>query len=162
MINKIFNTLFSIAFLTLLLAPKTTEASHIAGGDFQYECIGPNTYLITLNLFRDCDGIGMGTAAQSVSFESPCGNLTGINLPLINPDFGTEVSQLCDASMSNSTCNGGPLAGMQQYIYQDVVVLNPDCDTWTMSWNSCCRNALIENIVNPSGNSLTIAATLNS
>lgn len=161
MTKKIFTTFFSIAILALFLAPKTTEASHIAGADFSYQCIGPNTFLVTLNLFRDCDGIGLGNTA-SVSFTSPCGNVANMALPLQNPPIGTEVSQLCAASIANSACNGGPLPGMQQYIYQDVVVLAPPCNSWTISWNSCCRNAAVQNITNPSGASLTVIATMNS
>ncbi|MFT4753590.1 MAG: gliding motility-associated-like protein [Salibacteraceae bacterium] len=134
------------------------NATHFAGADFNYQCIGPNTYLVTFNLFRDCSGAGAPTAAP-VTFSSPCGADINVNLTLQNGPIGTEVSQLCAASIGNSTCNGGPLPGMQQYIYSDIVVLNPVCNSWTMSWSSCCRNSS-QNLVGQSG--FWIPASINS
>ena len=106
------------------LLSNQANATHFAGADFNYTCVGPNTYLITFNLFRDCSGAGAPTSA-SVTFSSPCGADINVNLTLQNPPIGTEVSQLCAASIGNSTCNGGPLPGMQQYIYSDC--FHPDC-----------------------------------
>lgn len=151
----------TLIIIALACSPLLTKASHIAGGDWQYVCIGPNTFEVTLNLFRDCDGIGLGTT-QSVSFTSPCGPTQQLVLTLQNGVTGTEVSQLCPTSLANSTCSGGTLPGMQQYIYTGVVILQPTCDSWTMQWSSCCRNNTILNITNPSSAGLVLPATLNS
>ena len=149
--------------LGLISFTKPAQASHIGGGDFNYQCIGPNTYMVTLNLYRDCDGIGMGILQyQTINFTSTCGQTLAVHFPLQNVPLGTEISQLCSSSIVNSTCNGGNLPGMQQYTYSGIVVLDPPCNDWTMSWTSCCRNADIQNIVNPASSSLWVPATLNS
>lgn len=73
--------LFFILSLSLV-----SHASHISGGDMSYTWVGPgaNTYLITLNLFRDCDGITMGTS-ETVTATSTCGGSVSITVNLTNP-----------------------------------------------------------------------------
>ena len=154
-LHKIFTLILVIG---MSVFTNSASATHFAGADFNYVCVGPNTFLVTFNLFRDCSGAGAPNSA-AVTFESPCGQTQNVNLTLQNPPIGTEVSQLCAASIANSTCNGGPLPGMQQYIYSDLVVLNPVCNSWTMSWSSCCRNSSV-NLVGQSG--FWIPATINS
>jgi gliding motility-associated-like protein len=146
--------LFFILSLSLV-----SHASHISGGDMSYTWVGPgaNTYLITLNLFRDCDGITMGTS-ETVTATSTCGGSVSITVNLTNPG-GSEISQLCDNQLS--TCNGGTYPGMQLYTYQATVDLSPACDTWTLSWTTCCRNNTI-NVPSSSSDDIYIQATMNS
>ncbi|MBP9689917.1 MAG: hypothetical protein KBE91_09925, partial [Bacteroidia bacterium] len=47
--------LFSL-FLFTIFVPTNASASHFVGGDVEYECIGPRTWLIKLTLYRDCNG----------------------------------------------------------------------------------------------------------
>ncbi|MFY9309013.1 MAG: gliding motility-associated C-terminal domain-containing protein [Bacteroidia bacterium] len=144
---------------TLFLA-SYIKASHIAGGDLSYICLGNNQYQINLNLFVDCNGFDPGDQ-QFVDFVSSCGATTNITVDVLNPG-GTEISQLCSSQISNSTCNGGNLPGMWVFYYTGVVTLAPPCDTWTMSWNTCCRNAAILNLDSPDSQGSYIEATLNS
>ena len=134
------------------------KATHIAGADFNYVCVGQDSFLVTLNLFRDCTGV-RAPGSGSVYFESTCGSGFSKNLTLQNGRNGTEISQLCPGSKNNSTCNGGALPGMQHYIYSDIVVLSPKCDTWTMTWDLCCRNTTINLVGQPE---MLVRATLNS
>ena len=154
--KKIFLFAFAFAFFNA----QQLRASHIAGGDLTYTCIGPNQYPINLNLFVDCLGFDPGTT-QTVSFTSTCGGDTTIFIDVLNPG-GTEISQLCAAEINNSTCNGGNLPGMWVFHYTGTVTLNPVCDTWSMNWSSCCRNDAILNLETPGSFGSFIQATLNS
>lgn len=154
--KKIIAVLSIICFLFVSEA----KASHIAGGDLSYVCLGGNQYQINLNLFVDCLGFDPGNI-QTVSFTSTCGGTATASVNCTNPG-GTEISQLCPTQLNNSTCNGGSLPGMWVFHYTGVVTLSPPCDTWTMSWTVCCRNAAILNLVNPSSFGSYIQATLNS
>lgn len=138
------------------LSFNTVRASHIAGGEILYEYLGGGQWEITVNLFRDCDGITMPPNV-TVDFNSPCGNQT-----LVCP-LGpvAEVSQLCPEEIVNSTCNGGTLPGMEMYTYTAIITL-PPCDFWTMSWSTCCRNAANDNLVAPDTQSSWFQATLNN
>lgn len=123
------------------------SASHVAGADINYECIGQDSFKITINVFRDCSGISFNpTINNSVTITSPCGSVTpnfvlmNPNSPLPNANHGTQVSQLCGSALPNSTCNGGSFPGMMQLIFEAIVVL-PPCSVWTIGYDVvCCRN----------------------
>lgn len=149
-----------IFFLLGLLLTQNLRASHIAGGDLSYVCLGNNQYQINLNLFVDCLGFDPG-ANQTITFTSSCGGSATATVNVINPG-GTEISQLCPAQINNSTCNGGTLPGMWGFHFTGTVTLAPACDTWTMSWTTCCRNAAILNLQTPDVFGSYIQATLNS
>ena len=134
------------------------KASHISGGDISYTCVGQDSFLITVNLFRDCDGIG-APATASMNFTSTCGGSATAQLVKQN---SFEISQLCPSQIPNSTCNGGNWPGMEQHTYTGIVVLSPPCNTWTMSWSSCCRNDQVTNLTNPNSLSTYLYTTMYS
>ncbi|UTW67999.1 gliding motility-associated C-terminal domain-containing protein [bacterium SCSIO 12643] len=155
---KLFYRYFAILSLVFLGFIQNTNASHISGLDFNYQCIGQDSFLVTLNIFRDCSGIPAPNNV-TINFTSTCGGNINQLFNKINGPNGTEVSQLCPTSINNSTCNGGTLPGMQQHIYQGIVVLAPPCNTWTMSWSTCNRNTTVNLVGAPCS---YISATLNS
>lgn len=159
--------------IPILFAGNQVKASHFSGADVSYTCLGGDTFLITVNAFRDCSGIGIGTAvpqpgggfsgAGNFNITSPCGTVTPTftavhtNSGLPFGDGGLEVSQLCNASLPNSRCNtnvAGFLPGMVQYIFEAVVVL-PPCNFWTMNYTvPCCRNTSQTLVGQPAGPSV--------
>lgn len=149
-----------LALTFTLLLVQNVKASHIAGGDLSYTCLGNNQYQINLNLFVDCLGFDPG-AQQTIDFVSTCGGTATMSVDVTNPG-GTEISQLCPSQLVNSTCSGGNLPGMWVFHFTGIVTLAPPCDTWTMSWTTCCRNAAILNITGADNFGSYIQATLNS
>ena len=136
-------TKFLFFTITLITLSFDAKATHVSGGDFSYVCIGPNQYLITMNLYNDCfSSVSMPTS-PSISFSNSCGvaNPPNLSLTLQNPG-GTEISQLCPPQQSQSACNGGPLPGMATYTYTAVVTLPANCE-YFMNYNLCCRNCAI-------------------
>ncbi|MBL0327974.1 MAG: gliding motility-associated C-terminal domain-containing protein [Bacteroidetes bacterium] len=156
--NKKITLFFLISFA--ILFSNKVNASHIAGGDLSYTCLGGNQYQLNLNLFVDCLGFDPG-ASQTISFTSTCGGTATATVNVTNPG-GTEISQLCPSQIGNSTCSGGTLPGMWLFNFTGVVTLAPPCDTWTMSWEVCCRNGAIVNLVTPASLGSYIEATINS
>ncbi|MCC6838395.1 MAG: gliding motility-associated C-terminal domain-containing protein, partial [Bacteroidia bacterium] len=155
--TKKIQFLFVVLFIGIL--SKSTYASHIAGGEITYNCLGNNQYEINLNLFVDCAGFNPG-ASQTVSFTSTCGGTATLTVNVTPQSTnGLEISQLCQAQLPQSTCNGGTLPGMWVFNYSGIVTLAPPCDTWTMSWQTCCRNNAVTNVT---PNNSYIEATLNS
>ncbi|MFT6322583.1 MAG: hypothetical protein ACJAWO_000125, partial [Halieaceae bacterium] len=140
---KYFYRFFLILTTGLFGIINPINASHIAGGDISYECVGQDSFLVTVNLFRDCDGIN-APATAFMNFSSTCGGTASAQLV---KQTSFEISQLCPTQIPNSTCNGGSWPGMEQHTYSGIVVLAPPCNTWTMSWTSCCRNQLVDNLV---------------
>ena len=128
------------------------QASHIVGGDVYYTCVSPNTYQITFQLYRDCQGIGMPTSL-SVSFTAPNCGVTGPTVTF-NPGtrFGVEITPVCPAALPQTTCNsGGTIQGTEVYEYTAQVTLPSGCDMWQFGWTTCCRNGNVTNI--PAGSS---------
>ncbi len=149
----------SLLILGCLVLGPDVRASHISGVDIGYECLGGNTYLITLNLFRDCSGIPMATT-ETVDLISSCGQSFSVTMNLA-PGTGYEISQLCPPALPNSDCNNGGYPGMQSWTYQAQVTLNPPCNSWTMSWSTCCRNGTI-NSPNSTAADIYAEAVLNT
>ena len=147
---------FTLAFILLLSL--NIKASHIAGAEITYDCLGNNRYLINLRLYWDCTGGFDPGNPQTVTLSSTCGNNLSLTLPQTNVG-GTDISQLCPTAIS--TCSGGTNPGYNMNIYSDTVTL-PPCDTWTMSWYNCCRNAAITNLSTPSSFGMYAQAKLNS
>lgn len=145
--------------VSILLSSANLFASHIAGGEITYNCLGGNQYEVNLNLFVDCLGFDPGSS-QVINITSSCGGTASLTVNCTNVG-GTEISQLCPSQLANSTCNGGTLPGMWLFSYTGIVTLAPPCDTWTMSWSTCCRNLAITNLSSASSN-YYIEATLNS
>lgn len=150
--NRIFIVLLSLS----LYFPFSSKASHLAGGDISYQHLGGDSFLVTLKIYRDCSGIDVSTTSESLTFESSCGNFT-LDIPFID---STEISQLCEASSANSTCNGGTLPGMEEYVYQDIVELSP-CADWNIYFQQSARNPS-ENIPGSDGFTYYVNTTLNS
>lgn len=145
--------------VTTLCFSYTLFASHIAGGEITYECLGGNQYRFHLNLYVDCAGIDLDEF-QSLNFESTCGETMDLDMTLTNPG-GTEISQLCYSEINNTNCRGGSLPGMLGFYFTGVMTLNP-CDSWIISWSDCCRNDAVVNIEGPGSAGHFIEAVLNS
>ncbi|MBA3704706.1 MAG: hypothetical protein H0W84_02050, partial [Bacteroidetes bacterium] len=155
--NKIIS--FTLTLFSFLLM-HSSRANHIAGGDLTYVCLGGNQYQVNLNLFVDCAASNPLGSQQTINYYSSCGGSSAVQLDLLNPG-GTEISQLCPSQISNSSCNGGTLPGMRIYRYTGIIILTP-CNTWTLSWGTCCRNAAVSNLQNPSTYGTYLEATLHS
>jgi gliding motility-associated-like protein len=156
---------FGLILLMMFTFSLDGISSHISGGDITFTSIGNNQYIITLSLFRDCDGITMSTT-NSVTIESAtCGETMTVSLPVVpnnltGDDF-TDISQLCDQQLPNSTCNGGTLPGMQLYVYQDTVTLPANCVDWMASWSTCCRNTTV-NVPTSTSDDVFLMATFDN
>ena len=138
-----------------------TFASHAVGGDISYTCLGSNIYRYRLSLYRDCSGLTMLTT-QTLNISSvDCGITFNTVLNLL-PGYPIEVSPLCPSSLASSTCRGGALPGIQQYIYEGTITMPDTCADWVISWTLCCRNPDITTLSSPGSVSMTLKSTLNN
>lgn len=147
-----------LAFALLFFLPNKTFASHTAGGDITYECIGQDSFLVTLHLFRDCAGIQLG-ATQTMTYEDPCnGNFGNFTANLVST---IDVSGVCLSELGNTTCFGGNLPGMEMNTYQGIVVLPGSCNSHVLSWSLCCRASSV-NVPASNGNNLYLESHVNT
>ncbi len=153
----IFTTVAMTVFASLV-GPEA-KASHTMGADLTYQCLGGNTYRITLSFYRDCIGIAAPAAPFINITSTTCNQTLGLNL-YPRPGTGQEITPACSSSVT--TCQGGTFTGIQEWVYDGIVTLPMQCTDWTFSYNLCCRNAAITNLSTPSTSTMYIYATLNN
>jgi hypothetical protein len=140
--------------LFLLLVPALLRGEHFSGARITYECVSNNVFRIHLDIFLDCAGEPM--VPQTLNFASNCG--TTFSLANLLPVQVTEISPVCDAQLPNTTCNGGTLPGFRLYRFTVQQYLSP-CNSWSIQWNNCCRNTMV-NVQNYPG--MYVTATINT
>lgn len=131
---------FVLFFCSLALE---SNASHNMGADLSYVCTGGNNYTFTLAFYRDCAGIAAPTTVTlNLNSASGCGTSQSVSMA---QQSVAEASPLCPAQISNSTCNGGTLQGVEVYTYTVSITLSGPCTDWVASFSDCCRNSAITN-----------------
>ena len=145
-------------FVATLYSPDAM-GSHTMGADLTYECLGGNTYRVTLSFYRDCIGIAAPAAPFVNVSSASCGQAIGLTC-YPRPGTGQEVTPSCSSSVT--TCRGGTFTGIQEWVYDGIVNLPMQCTDWVFSYNLCCRNAAITNINTPGTSTFYLYATLNN
>jgi hypothetical protein len=156
-----------MAALLMCCLPTRTNASNTAGMDLSLTCVGGNNYLIRMVYYRDCNG---PAAPATAAFVIEClynptlnFNVTGVPQAI---GSGVQAGPVC--SSWSTTCNGGTLYGIQQYIYETQVTL-PPCAQWRIGWSGiaanlnghCCRNQS-GTLINPTSQKAYTEITLNN
>jgi len=150
--------LFTLA-IALIGLTFSADASHLAGGDIQYEYVSStgnsHKYKVKLRLYRDQSGITMPTSATVYACSAN------------HPTVSTSCTQVAGSGVVAPTlfdCVSSTNAGVtiEVYIYEGEIILPGNAPDWTFAWSSCCRNPSIDNINNPSSQDLYIAAKLNN
>ena len=146
------SSLYLLLFVFFGLFPQLATATHIVGGEIELQYLGPGrtySHRINLNLYFD-DILGNpGANDQTVVlgiFRKRDGVfLSGIELPRVS-------SELINYSVPSCSV---PDLRTRLIRYGLDVTLNPsafnDPGGYYISWERCCRNNSISNIVNPGG-----------
>jgi hypothetical protein len=118
-----------------------SNASHIPGGWIEYECVGTDSFLVHLHLYRHCAGIPIMPSTNSTATSTCGGSVTAAITVTPDPVTGlspVDISQVCSTDSPNNDCFSGSFPGLQLQHLSGIVVLSPACDTWTISWSKCC------------------------
>ncbi len=134
-----------------------SNASHVAGGEITFSCIGPNQYQVNLTFYRDCNGIA-SSASEVINYRSAA---CGVNASLtLNLQSTVDITPLCPSAAS--ACGGGGTLGIQKIVYSGVLTLPSGCSNWILSYQVCCRNASITNVTGPDTNDFYTQTRLNN
>lgn len=158
---KTITILMLIILFQVFSKSQELYATHAAGTDLTYRCLGGNQYQVEVSFYRDCAGIPEPSVITIYYRSVSCGyNLNVTATPVANT--GTEISYPC--STATTTCSGGINPGIQKFVYRAVVNLPANCSDWVFSYFLCCRNCSITTIDDPCGSSsnLYVEATLNN
>ncbi len=156
--RRLIDLLFSLFCITVLVCfSSDIYALHIVGGSMTYECLNTNnsetTYRITLKIYRDCSARNSGQGGQptpldpqaAITIYTESGNsfIENFNVPLMDEfDVPEDASTCADIeSVPIQPC-------VTEGLYQFDVTLPIISESYTITYQRCCRNDAINNISN--------------
>ena len=160
-------TIFRFITLCLFfLISSNISARHIIGGDISYECLGEGRYKFTMKIYRDCNCQNCADFDQQASVavyrcntDNECSRLgqSGYFLATTVPLLSVQQVERPDYP-----CLIPPDVCVQEGLYEFTLNLPLDTlNSYHISYQRCCRNVTINNIVQPqnSGATYTIELT---
>lgn len=138
------------AVLICCMAFFSVNASHVMGGHFEVKKLAGNSYQIDFFGQIDClnGEPGFGFSPDSVRlFE----NGTNTFIQYLNLTFGTltqNVIQLGDSCYTPQLC-------VEEWHYSYITNLPPNLNGYYLTYDICCRNSIIDNIIYPNFNGHT-------
>ncbi|MCB9256912.1 MAG: hypothetical protein H6579_07275, partial [Chitinophagales bacterium] len=152
----------SLFIFTIIFGFFYTEvyASHLLGANVTYECLGPGQYRVTLQLYRDCNGV-TPSSSQTLTYSSAsCNGISG-SISLSTVGSPTDITPNCPSVPS--ACGGSGNYGIQEWVYQGILNLPPGCgNDWILGWSQCCRNGAINTLSGPSSQDMFVGAVLDN
>lgn len=122
-----------IVLISSFLLVFNMNASHISEGEIWYEHISGNSYELHLRLYRDCQGIGLGTS-QTISISSINGAVT--NSASLSQ---TSAQMLYSCNITTCTNPSSSTKGFMVHEYSGTVNLPSSQTDWIFSFSTCCR-----------------------
>jgi gliding motility-associated-like protein len=148
-----FKNIIPLLFLATFGSP-SLFAAHIIGGEITYECLGNNEYRFTMKVYRDCNGGGACFDSQIDGCTSGA-TLDG-TVTIFNGTSQFEVVQLdapivtsIQPNLSNPCLTTPPNVCAEEGVYVFTRNLPSSTQSYTVSYQRCCRNNTITNIVAP-------------
>ena len=138
------------------------NATHAAGADLTYRCLGGLVYEIEATFYRDCGG-SSEPGNVTISYKSAtCGFARSVLANKVLVNNGMEITLPCVTAPS--TCNGGVSTGVRKWVYRTTVTLPSACTDWVFSYRVCCRNCTITTIQSPcaTNSEIYVEAKLNN
>ncbi|MFT4661343.1 MAG: gliding motility-associated-like protein [Patiriisocius sp.] len=132
-----------LASIIFLIAFNYVGATHIIGGDFTVQHISDSTFEVTLTLFRDCGGAGapLDPTIHVSAYEE------GTDVPRPELDIDMTLNDAVFPTLGDNCFTPGICLEIGTYI---TTITLPDFETgYYFTWERCCRNPSITNIVDP-------------
>jgi len=140
--------------LVLLCTCLAASAFHIVGGGFNLTWIGGNFYELHLRILRDCAGKGAGF--DSTLYVGIFDKGTDARITIIAMDFDSVRNlEYIDAKCISQK----PNFCVEEGFYTTTIELTPsqfnNSQGYYFSWERCCRNTIIGNIIGPASSGMT-------
>lgn len=139
-----------------------SRAAHIVGGELTYRCVGDGQYIFTMKVYRDCFSGGADFDPQAAMTIYAVNNSTNQSSLFFN--LSVPRGAVFDIETELSPCiTAPPNICVEGTTYETGVVGLPiDTNlTYVISYQRCCRNNTITNIVDPqdAGATYTVSIT---
>lgn len=150
--------------LTLLLLATSlgASASHTNTTEISYAYTGSgNNYRIQVRLTGNCGGLFLSNQAAPIKISSSCYPTQTISIFQNHVDSFGSYNGVANGQATNCANPSTQLPGFFVVTYDTVVSLPGACADWKFAYESCCRQANIQNLVATSANTY-VEATLNN
>jgi len=142
-------------FILLSLFSQASFATHIVGGEIFYNYLGGNNYLITLKMYRDCGPANVNGTDFDEFASIGIFNAQGILVQEeLIPLESTNVSFI-PVVLDNPCFILPPDVCVESAYYQTTVSLPPLVGGYTITYQRCCRQPSIDNILVPQDSGAT-------
>lgn len=132
---------FALCFILLLFR---VSATHIIGGYFDVNHINGNNFEVRLLIYADCTNGSTNSFFSEFISVNLYDQLTNDTIQVINlrkrMDFGPIFKG--DACTQLNYC-------IEEFVFIDTVNLTDNPNGYYLSWESCCRNGSLENLLDP-------------
>lgn len=133
------------------------------GGDITWVCLGNGQYKFTMRIYRDCNGNQLQLPIVLRVWNHP--TVTQIPMNLISE---TDISPQCNGAGPTINCGMGnpssPVEGaVEEFIFESNSVTLfgfPPPEGWVFTYDDCCRDNSINNLVNPGSYGMTLKAIM--
>jgi gliding motility-associated-like protein len=151
----------------LLLWQGEAHATHALGGELSYECLGNSQYRVTLNFYRDCNGVAAPTNCNNgLLFHVRSTQCVGNFDMCFSPNPTIEIITPICPSETDRCISANGTYGVEKYTYTAIVDLLPYAGCggtdWIFYWSICCRNNAITSLNDPGNRELYLDAKLNN
>lgn len=169
-LKKIVRQALFFGFLSCVLTP--AWGAHIIGGEITYQCLGytngdssthSRTYQFTMIIYRDCQGSGANfDSAPGGSFTASVTIYLGNSMvPSQTLYLHSPTSNYIDPNPGNPCVIVPNNVCVQRGVYIFPLVELPVSDeSYYISYQRCCRNNSISNIIDPGGSGATYTIEL--
>ncbi len=151
MIKKIF-----LLLMIFQLSVVSAFSNHLLGGEITWDCQANGQFVFTMKLYRDCNNIAGPINPALEVHNHP--TLSSIPLSLITTVDISATGPGC------STCVSGGVGATQEIIYRSNPItlsgIPPIGTGWVFTYDDCCRNGIISNLVNPGSAGFTLRAIM--
>jgi len=135
--NHLFKLLL---FLGILVSSAYSSlANHASGGDITYQYLGNDSFLVTVEYYRECNGVGIGTNVITITPGTLASYTISTHL-LIVKDI-TPVSSSTPTRCSNISSTFP--YGIQKVIFTGKFKADPTICNYVISVTECCLSAAI-------------------
>jgi gliding motility-associated-like protein len=148
-------------FIWILLACisyiPSLQAGHIVGGEMTYVCLGNGNYRVRLDLYIDCNCVNCAQFDNVASFGIySCGGSSNIDCARLNQInriqvVNTQVKNIIQVPNPNLECvidPPNPCVSRGTYEFE-VNLFSQDNASFFVTYQRCCRNITINNLVEP-------------
>jgi len=167
MTSQLKNKYFTSILLLFLFNLNELNALHIIGGDVVYKCISVDTtlkevrYEITFTMYRD-------SKSNGANFDDPANfgiyRGSGSSWSFVRTVAGVRVQEIKEIDIvTNNPCVLVPVnVGVQSGKYVFQVTLPVIDQNYLISFQRCCRNNTILNLVDPGGTGAAFTTEITS